>query len=142
MWKALVNIVKRCLRTAFGTPGAKRETRVQNPPATAPVELTEEMVREILGKVRDLFEQWKAGTLPPHMLRQPPKPRRRTKRRRAVARPDSVRKTQPHPAPENTREPARPAPPPQKFLRPHALEGPEIFFERAISLPSSTPKSF
>jgi hypothetical protein len=133
MWKALVTIVKRCLRTAFGKPGAKRETRVQNPPAEYDEQAALEYAQKLIAEFLCLFEQWKAGTLPPHMLRKPRKPVQRQKRPRVVARPDSVRRVRVHAEPQSVRAPARQAPIPPQYLRPPPLDGPKIFFPRCAT---------
>jgi hypothetical protein len=139
MWKALVNIVRRCLRTAFGTPGAKRETRVQNPPQEMSQDQALAYAHKLMTEFLDLYHQWKAGTLPAHMLRQPTKPRRRSVRKRVIARPASVRRKPRYAAPQRGREQARAAPIPPGYLHPHALDGPKIFFPRCATLSPITP---
>jgi hypothetical protein len=125
MWKTLVNIVKRCLRTAFGKPAPKRETRVQNPPEeiddqAAALAYAHKLITEFL----DLYHQWKAGTLPPEMYRKPAKPMPRQKRERTRARPIRVRKTQALPAPKRQRIALRQPPAQPKFLRPLPFDSP------------------
>jgi hypothetical protein len=134
MWNKLVNIVKRCLRTAFGNPVAKRETRVQNPPETAEYDeqLAMEYAHKLISEFLQIFQEWKAGTLDIQkypMLRKP-MPRARTKQpkpQRACARPHSVRKRQPLAAPKSAAKPAQRAPIPPKHLRPLPLDSPNFF---------------
>ncbi len=130
MWKTLVNIVKRCLRNVLRKPAPKRETRVQNPPEeyderAAALEYAHKLMTEFL----EIYHQWKAGTLPPQLCRQPRKPPARPKPRprQIGTSPDSVRKTQPHAAPVSDRTPKRRAPAHPKFLRPRPLDSPFIF---------------
>jgi hypothetical protein len=128
MWNALVNIVKRCLRTVLRKPVAKRETRVQNPPEEydeqdAALAYAHKLMTEFL----DIYHQWKAGTLPPEMYRKLAKPLPRKKRQRTQARPIRVRRTPIHPPPRSHRAPLREAPPQPKYLRPLPCDSPDFF---------------
>jgi hypothetical protein len=130
MWKALVNLAKRCLRTVLRKPAPKREARVQTPPEAydeqaAALEYAHKLITEFL----TIVEEWRAGTLDIQkypMLRKPMPPARTrsAKPPRVRARPDSARKTQRHAAPASDRAPRRLPPAQPKFLRPLPFDSP------------------
>jgi hypothetical protein len=124
MWKTLVNLVKRCLRTVRRKPVARQETCVQNPPAEMTEAQLNAYLQAALEEVKELLARWKAGTLPPHWYRKPPKRKPRQKTKRVARRPDSVRKTPGFPTPRGHRAPMRKAPTPPKFLRPLPFDSP------------------
>jgi hypothetical protein len=127
MWKALVNIVKRCLRTVLRKPVARQETRVRTPAAEYDEEAALAYAHKLITEFLDLYHQWKAGTLPPEMYRKPAKPNPRQKRQRAIARPIRVRRTPIHPPPRSHRAPLRESPPQPKYLRPLPCDSPDFF---------------
>jgi hypothetical protein len=125
MWKALVNLAKRCLRTVLRKPVARQETRVRTPAAEYDEEAALAYAHKLITEFLDIYHQWKAGTLPPHMLRKPPVPRSRKKPQRISARPQSIRRAPAQAAPVRQADPARPAPARPKSLRPRARDRPE-----------------
>ncbi len=136
MWKTLVNLAKRCLRTVLGKPAPKRETCVRNEPEEIDQEAALEYAHKLITEFLTIVAEWRAGTLDIQkypMLREP-MPRAKTRRpkpARTRARKTPLRKTLSFPPPQSHRARRHEAPTQPRFLRPLPCDSP--FFSKSAS---------